>query len=329
MLNISLSDQELQALLCFPAFHNPSHLSPFLSMAQHRPPSPPEEGLRKLAKKKLWDPQRDELTDKGKRRLVPLFLSTLHIQITMGATPTSPPQQFYGYRNTIIQHVQRDDGTHVLSPEMTEKMLLNGLKRQLPDRNPPLTENDLTLFHHEFATLYELRHLEENNRPTTPDELMNSLQERFAEQGAYPILGDLSNHPHILEQLSPEGVQSTLQLLVNDNLLLANPDGSYKTEDAVGKLFHHVLLGRELRLLREEIEDQHLLSREASILMGQKGYFLGRNFFNEQVNAPMIHMEDIEWFQLFTLLNEIVRPKEYLPQLKLSANSLWLQQIRA
>lgn len=328
MLNISLSNLELQALLCIPSFQNPSHLSPFRELASQRPAQPPEEGLNLLIKKKLWDPQTQELTAKGQKRLIPLFLTQYHICIS-ATGDSSPPQHFYGYRSVIVQNVGREDGTQVLSPILSDKMLMQGLKRQLSNRNPPITENNLTLFHHEFATLYELKNLEEQGQTATAQTLHNAVEQRWSVEGRYPILGDFKQHPHLHEQLSVEGIQHTLQLLLNDQLIQPSASGSYVTGQAVGELFARLLVSPELRMLREEIEDQHLLSREASILEGQKGYFLGRSFFHEQLNAPMVQMEDIEWYQLFTLLNEIVRPKEYIPQLKLSANSLWLQQIRA
>jgi hypothetical protein len=143
-----------------------------------------------------------------------------------------------------------------------------------------------------------------------------------------PVLGLFGPDQQHHRALQSDVLAQSLDSLVADGLIEQNGDGTLFPTDLIGRLFGSIYRTKDLYLLREEFDHGQLLAREVSIFRGEQGYFLGRSTYNDQLDTRIVHLEDMEWHTLYRLINEIARPKDYLPQLTLEVSKRYHAHLR-
>lgn len=328
-LNIHLSEEELLALLYLPFFRTPNQLSPFyqLQMEEAGLQNDPEEGLSRLYQKGLWNPREQELTLEGRQLFIPVFAPTARVMLFQSAHSSTPFQEFYIYKKYVSQYIEHPNNT-VCGPK-TERDLVEHLRAIFGDRRVPYTENQLSLFESEFILLVTIAALQKVGEPPTMERLLQHIQENFTTDGLMlPVLGRMDNSQGEHPAVHPEALESSMYSLLDDGLIEQAEDGSLYPSDLIDQLFRHVCSEQDIYLLREEFDKGQLLAREVSIFPGEQGYFLGRSSYNEQFDARLVHLEDMEWHTLYRLINEIGRHRDYLPQLTLEINKRYHAHLR-
>lgn len=328
-LNISLTEEELLALLHLPFFRNPNQLSPFyhLQLDEAGVQLDPTQGLTRLYQKGLWDPDIQELTLEGRQLFVPMFAPTARVMIFRGAFAQAPFQEFYIFKKYITQYSEQPS-LKARGP-FKEYQLVEHLRSIFSDRRSPLTENKLSLFEPEYILLVMLIALHEEGEQPNFDRLLSSVHERLMNSGLeMPVLGLFGPDQQHHRALQSDVLAQSLDSLVADGLIEQNGDGTLFPTDLIGRLFGSIYRTKDLYLLREEFDHGQLLAREVSIFRGEQGYFLGRSTYNDQLDTRIVHLEDMEWHTLYRLINEIARPKDYLPQLTLEVSKRYHAHLR-
>lgn len=317
---ITLSEEEIFALLHLPSFRAANQLSPFYSLqAEGRAVEiDPLEGLRRLASKDLWDMKKEELTLEGRLFFVPLFNSTSRVMLFRGATETTPAQEFYLYKKYIVQY--SDLGGMTVFGPMREQDLVEHFRRIFADRRSPVSDNRLSLLEDEYIALslvYRLQ-AERGGEPVRGEDVSRVAADKLAAgELALPIIGRAGDGILSLLESDPAALQQALQGLAADGLIEQPIRGGFGMAQLTRQLFQKILDEVELFMLREEFREEELLAREVSIFAGDQGYFLGRCSYSDQFQRRIVHIEDLEWHALFRVINEIARPADYLARLTL------------
>ncbi|GEM_PF-3595733 len=319
--NITLSQEELLALLHLPFFRAPNQLSPFyeLQLQDAGADNDPQRGLVLLAQKDLWELKRKELTREGQLLFIPVFQPTARIMLFSGAHEQVPFQEFYGYKRYLVFFSDKHGVS--ISGSIREQDLAEHLRKIFPDRRLPLSKNKISLLEDEYIALCLMANLirQEGVESISEEALCAHLLRRMqsAEGLILPVLGRLSGEFAGVLLDEPKAILPGVAALVKDGLLEQVAPKTYTLAPYTRVVFFHLLDTREIFLLREELIDGELLVREVSIFNGQHGYFLGRNAHSPQHGRRVIFLEDLEWHELFRILNEVARPSDYANRLSL------------
>ena len=318
---VHLSQEELLALLYLPFFRTPNQLSPFydLQIQGVALENDPKPGLESLAAQGLWNLKSQELSRDGQLLFIPVFSPTARIMLFQGARESIPFQEFYAYRRYLSFF--SDKGGVSISGTISDQDMTEHLRKIFPDRRPPISNNKISLFEDEFVTILLMVALtqEEGMEQVTSDALMEAFLRRMrSEEGlALPILGRYAGD--FAEQLleAPQILLDSAAALARDRLLEESAPGIFSLAPYTKVVFFKLAETREIFLLREELIDGDLLVREVSIFNGHHGYFLGRHAYLPQQGRRVVYLEDLEWHELFRILNEIARPSDYTDRLSL------------
>ncbi|MCB9640441.1 MAG: hypothetical protein H6727_16215 [Myxococcales bacterium] len=319
--HINLSQEELLSLLHLPFFRAPNQLSPFyeLQLQGVAADRDPQGGFALLSQKDLWDLQRKELSRDGQLLFIPVFQPTARIMLFSGAHEQVPFQEFYGFKRYLVFFSDKNGVS--ISGSIREPDLAEHLRKIFPDRRPPISKNKISLLEDEYIALCLMTELvrESGKEEITGEELCQHLIERMqsAEGLILPVLGRLSGDFAGVLLDEPKVLLQGVAALTKDRLLEEKAPGVYALAPYTKVVFFHLVDTREIFLLREELIDGELLVREVSIFNGQHGYFLGRSAHSPQHGRRVVFLEDLEWHELFRILNEVARPSDYSNRLSL------------
>jgi len=313
-----LSEQELLALLCLPFFQKPNELSPFyqFQMEQVGQDHDPTEGLMELYHKGLWEAHEEELTREGQTLFIPVFSPNSRIMVFKGAHQLTPEQEFYSYKQYTVRYSEKPGPT--FRGPVAEQTLVNFLRTLLPDRRVPVSENKLSFFAYEYVLLLTIAELT-REKNVSAEGIHQHIRSTIAENGALalPIIGLLPEDDPAVSSLNLDVIREVTNALAGDGLLVEAGAGKYDLSQSSKNYFLRILDEREVFMIREEYDMNQLLVREASLIEGEQGYICGRVLFDNAHGKRVVHLEDLEWFKLYTIINEMARPWNYAQMLTL------------
>lgn len=328
--NIPLSQDEILALLYLPYFRIPNQLSPFYPLQLHQTGADlnfPEDGFSLLEEKELWDSHSQELTLEARKMFVPVFSPSARVMLFRGAYALTPFQEFYIFKKYVVQYFESaEPGFRALE----EKNLVEHMRKIFSDKRTPFTENRLSLFEPEYIGLMLLCQLRIEGETPDLNRILQDFQQKIYGGGIdMPILGKLraeerNRNPALREDVLARAVES----LLSEGFISSTTNATLEPAPLIEDLFTKIHHTKGLYLIREEFDGEQILAREASIFPGDRGYFVGRCSYHQQFQTRIVHIEDLEWHTLYRLINEIVRHRDYLPQLTLEVTRRFRAHLR-
>lgn len=331
---LNLSPIEIESLCAILSSHQVSQLSPWFGHpARNAPTHLPGAGLTTLAQKNLWDSGQRNLSLLGHKRLSPVLTPTIRLMIFESPAASIPIHEFYGNSKDFVEFHETRDGAEI-SPPWKEGDVTLRLRQFFGEKRSILHRYQLDLFEHEFILLVVLDRVRREGMGTNASVLHSYLHTTLQSGDLMlPILGKHTRDAGLPTGLGTlEEIDMSLQLLVQNGLLLpisdATSPGSVQPSPAVERLLGDIHTHPERYILREESVRDQFLSRELSLFLTQDAYLLGRCYHNSQFNSRVVHLEQLEPFQLAQLLHELSRPRDYIPRMHLEVNSRLMSHMR-